>query len=165
MSKSERYFTLDAQKKRYRVSKYLELFQSINAHGRIQRAPAEEEVWYRNPARTTSLTFTIPLRSMGITEFQIKAACIRELLLDAKYLYERALPSMRSASKMPGSSQKRWSDQLALLEVNKEMRNVIWDLKRQSFREEVQGLITEKESFLEAVRRSSDTWISSTNCC
>lgn len=154
MSKSEkRYFTLDAQKSGRRPSKYLELFQSINEMEEYNE-PRLKKKFGRNLPYDKSYLYEAILRSMrDYRSSKSKAARIRELLLDAKYLYERGL-YLQCEERLKDARQlaEALGDQLALLEVNKEMRNVIWDLKRRSFREEVQGLITEKESFLEAVQ-------------
>lgn len=153
MSKSEkRYFTLDAQKSSRRPSKYLELFQAINEMAEYDEGKLRKK-FGRNLPYDKSYLYEAILRSMrDYRSSKSKAARIRELLLDAKYLYERGLylqceERLRDARQAAGAL----GDHLALLEINKERRNVIWDLKRRSFREEVHELITEKEAHLEAV--------------
>ncbi len=153
MSKSEkRYFTLDAQKSGRRPSKYLELFQAVNEMEEYDERKLRKK-FGRNLPYDKSYLYEAILRSMrDYRSSRSRAARIRELLLDAKYLYERGLylqceERLKDAKQLAGAL----GDQLALLEVNKEMRNVIWDLKRRSFRGEVQELISEKESHLEAV--------------
>ncbi len=153
MSKSEkRYFTLDAQKSGRRPSKYLDLFQAINEMEQYDE-PRLKKKFGANLPHDKSYLYEAILRSMrDYRSSSSRAARIRELLLDAKYLYERGLylqceERLKDATQLAGTL----GDQLALLEINKEMRNITWDLKRRSFREEVQGLISEKEAQLEAV--------------
>ena len=153
MSKSEkRYFTLDAQKSGRRSSKYLELFQAINELEVYDEAKLKKK-FGRSLPYDKSYLYEAILRSMrDYRSSKSRAARIRELLLDAKYLYERGL-YLQCEERLKDSRQlaETLGDQLALLEVNKEMRNITWDLKRRSFREEVQGLIQQKEAHLEAI--------------
>ncbi|MCB0585805.1 MAG: hypothetical protein KDD06_10845 [Phaeodactylibacter sp.] len=153
MSKSEkRYFTLDAQKSGQRPSKYLELFQLINEMEKYSEEKLRKK-FGRNLPYDKSYLYEAILRSMrDYRSSKSRAARIRELLLDARYLYERGL-YLQCEERLRDARQVAESlgDQLALLEINKEMRNITWDLKRRSFREEVQALIDEKETHLEAV--------------
>lgn len=153
MSKSEkRYFTLDAQKSGRRPSRYLELFQAINEMDEYEENRLKKK-FGRNLPYDKSYLYEAILRSMrDYRSSKSKAARIRELLLDAKYLYERGL-YLQCEERLKDARQLavELGDPLALLEVNKEMRNVAWDLKRRSFREEVQELIGEKEAHLQAV--------------
>ena len=153
MSKSEkRYFTLDAQKSGGRPSKYLELFQAVNEMEEYDEGKLKKK-FGRNLPYDKSYLYEAILRSMrDYRSSKSKAARIRELLLDAKYLYERGL-YLQCEERLRDARQlaETLGDQLALLEVNKEMRNITWDLKRRSFREEVQELIEEKKAYLEAV--------------
>jgi hypothetical protein len=152
MSKSEkRYFTLDAQKSGRKGSKYLELFQAINAMEEYEESGLKKKFQNNLPSDKIYLYEAI-LRSMrDYRSSKSLAARIKEMILDAEYLYERGLygqceERLREARALA----EELDDQLALLEINKEDRNLVWNLKK-NYDSSIRGLIEEKEIHIKAL--------------
>ena len=92
MSKSEkRYFTIDAKKSGRTSSKYLELFQAINHMDAYNEQKLQKKFGKTLPFDKSYLYDAI-LRSMrDYRSSKSRAARIKEMILDTKYLYERGL--------------------------------------------------------------------------
>lgn len=127
MSRAEkRYFTLDARKSGRNDSRYLQLFKAINN----QESYDEEVLKTKFGKKLTDdkrRLYEAILRAMRDYRSQrSKTAKIKELLLDAKFLYERKLYDqvqvrLDEASQMADSLQ----DHLAILEINREQRRLL----------------------------------------
>lgn len=148
MSKSEkRYFTLDAQKGGRKDSKYLELFQAINAMGQYEEQKLKKKFPKNLPSDKTYLYEAI-LRSMrDYRSSKSKAAQIKEMILDSKYLYERGLYQQSEERLRDGEELARQlDDQFALLEINKEKLQLSWDTKKRDYEEDIEEWIQRKEA-------------------
>lgn len=144
MSKSEkRYFTLDAQKGGRKDSKYLELFQAINAMGQYDENKLKKKFPKNLPSDKTYLYEAI-LRSMrDYRSSKSKAAQIKEMILDSKYLYECGL-YQQSEERLRDAEElaKLLDDQFSLLEINKERLKLAWDTKKRNYEKESEKLIS-----------------------
>ena len=151
MSKSEkRYFTLDAQKSGRKDARYLELFQSINEQETYDEAPLKEKFDKALPTDKTYLYEAI-LRSMrDYRSANSYAARIKEMIMDAKYLYERGLYD-QSEERLLAARElaDELGDQLSAIELNKEQRRLLKDTKRKGYEKELKDLIIEKEKKLQ----------------
>lgn len=152
MSKSEkRYFTLDAQKSGRQDSRYLELFQAINDMPEYDERGLKEKFGPNLPSDKTYLYDAI-LRSMrDYRSSRSYSARIKEMILDAKYLYERGLydqceERLADAKKLA----LELDDQLALLEINKENRTLAFGA-RKDYTEMIRLLIEEKNNQIRAI--------------
>ena len=147
MSKSEkRYFTLDAQKSGRRSSKYLELFQAINDMEEYDEEKLRKKFGRHLPSDKSYLYDSI-LRSMrDYRSSKSRAARIKELELDARYLYERGLYE-QSEERLIQANQlaRELDDQLALLEIIREQLNFVWIMKKKDYRNIIEALLEEKE--------------------
>ena len=92
MSKSEkRYFTLDAKKSSSKGSKYLVLFQAVNDMELYDEAKLKKK-FGKNLRYDKSYLYEAIMRSMrDYRSANSYAARIKEMILDAQYLYERGL--------------------------------------------------------------------------
>lgn len=152
MSKSEkRYFTLDAQKSGRRASKYLELFQEINDMAEYDEERLKEK-FGRHLSSDKAYLYEAILRSMrDYRSTRSHSARIKEMILDAKYLYERGLyeqceERLEEAKKLA----LELDDQLALLEINRENRTLAFNT-RKNYDIKIKDLILEKESNIESL--------------
>lgn len=152
MSKSEkRYFTLDAQRSGRQGSRYLELFQAINAQKSYDEQPLKEAFGPSLPHDKRYLYEAI-LRSMrDYRSARSHAARIREMVLDAKYLYERGLYDQSEARLEEARAMAiELDDHLVLLEINKELR-FLTVIARKNYDEKINSLLHEKDGHIEAV--------------
>lgn len=151
MSKSEkRYFTLDAQKSGRKGARYLELFHTINAMEEYDEAKLKKQFPKNLPMDKTYLYEAI-LRSMrDYRSANSHAARIKELILDAKYLYERGLyDQSEERLSVAKSLAYELGDQLSVLELNKEHRQIIRDTKNKGYEKVLEELIKEKNETIE----------------
>ncbi|MFN7117523.1 MAG: hypothetical protein ACK4TA_12045 [Saprospiraceae bacterium] len=150
MSKSEkRYFTLDAQKSGRKDARYLELFQAINDMESYDEAPLKAHFGKTLPTDKAYLYEAI-LRSMrDYRSANSYAARIKEMIMDAKYLYERGLYE-QSEERLNTAKElaEELGDQLSILELNKEHRRLLKDTRRPGYEKELQDLIIEKQNNL-----------------
>lgn len=148
MSKSEkRYFTLDAQKSGRKDARYLELFQVINEQETYDEAPLKEKFDKTLPTDKTYLYEAI-LRSMrDYRSANSYAARIKEMIMDAKYLYERGLYD-QSEERLNAAKElaDQFGDQLSMIELNKEHRGLLKYTKRKGYESELKNLIAEKDN-------------------
>lgn len=153
MSKSEkRYFTLDAQKSGRRYSKYLVLFQAINEMEEYDEEKLQKKFGRRLPSDKSYLYESI-LRSMrDYRSSKSRAAQIKELALDARFLYERGLYE-QSEERLTQAKQlaRELDDQLALLEITREQLNFVWTMKKKDYGATIEGLLEEKEGFIDNI--------------
>ncbi|PHI21763.1 hypothetical protein CEQ90_00305 [Lewinellaceae bacterium SD302] len=127
MSRAEkRYFTLDARKGGRSQSRYLQLFQAIN----------KQEIYDEKVLKATfgnklnddkSRLYEAILRSMRDYRSQrSRTARIKELLLDANFLYERQLYAQTEVRLLEAERIAReLYDQPSLLEINRELRRLL----------------------------------------
>ncbi len=149
MSKSEkRYFTLDAQKGGRKGSKYLELFQAINAMEAYDEGKLKKK-FPKNLASDKGYLYEAILRSMrDYRSVRSFAARIKELILDFKYLYERGLYAQADGRLNEAKElAAELDDQMALLELNREERTLVLKT-RQDYDAALYQLIDEKEEIL-----------------
>ncbi len=155
LSKSEkRYFTLDAQKSGRKGSKYLELFQSINDQDSYDEAALRERFGANLPSDKSYLYEAIMRSMRDYHSARSLSARIKELMLDARFLYERGLFE-QSERRLEESRElaQALDDQLALLEINVQQRHLVKSMRRKSYREELQFLIQGKDQSLESVNQ------------
>ncbi len=146
MSKSEkRYFTLDAQKSGRTSARYLELFHAINDMEEYDEQKLKKQ-FPKNLPTDKNYLYEAILRSMrDYRSVNSHAARIKELMLDAKYLYERGLyQQSEERLSLARSLAYELGDQLSLLELNKEHRRLLRDTKPKDYERELEKLITEK---------------------
>ena len=153
MSKSEkRYFTLDAKKSGRRSSNYLELFQAINQMDDYDEQKLQKKFGKNLPSDKSYLYESI-LRSMrDYRSSKSRAARIKEMILDARYLYERGLyPQSEERFKQAKELAKELDDQLSLLEISREQLNYTWVTKPKSYGTIINQLLEEKDHFIENI--------------
>lgn len=151
MSKSEkRYFTLDAQKSGRTSARYLELFRAINEM-EIYDEKKLKKHFPKNLATDKNYLYEAILRSMrDYRSANSHAARIKELMLDAKYLYERGLyEQSEERLTVAKSLAYELGDQLSVLELNKEHRRLLKDTKRKGYEVQLSQLILEKKNNLQ----------------
>lgn len=152
MSKSEkRYFTLDAQKSGKKDSKYFELFKAINGMDEYDEVRLKKK-FPKNLSADKAYLYDAILRSMrDYRSSKSISAQIKEMLLDATYLYERGLFS-QSEDRLNEAKElaKSIDDQIALLEINKEHRVLAW-LNRKDFENQFQELVAEKNANIDSL--------------
>ena len=147
MSRSEkRYFTIDAQKSGKKGSKYLDLFQAINGMDEYNEAKLKKK-FPKNLHSDKSYLYETILRSMrDYRSASSRAASIKELILDYKYLYERGLyQQSEERLKEAKDLAEIFSNSLSLLEINAEERRLLRNTKRKRYAEEIKVLIQEKQ--------------------
>lgn len=155
MSKSEkRYFTLDAQKGGRKDSKYLELFQAINAMDQYEEHKLKKK-FPRNLPSDKAYLYEAILRSMrDYRSSKSKAAQIKEMILDSKYLYERGLyqqseERLRDADALAS----QLDDQFSLLEINKERLKLAWDTKKKNYEKQSEQLISYIDARIDSITK------------
>lgn len=153
MSKSEkRYFTLDAQKSGRKASNYLELFRAINDLEEYDEAVLKEKFGPSLPFDKAYLYDAI-LRSMrDYRSSKSRAAKIKEMILDAKYLYERGLYEQSEARlEQAKVLASELDDQLALLEINRETMNYVWVMKKENYGSTIEQLLLAKDQNIDNI--------------
>jgi len=153
MSKSEkRYFTIDAKKSGRRTSNYLELFQAINQMEDYDEQKLQRK-FGKNLPTDKSYLYDAILRSMrDYRSSKSRAARIKEMILDARYLYERGLyrqseDRIRQAKELA----QELDDQLSLLEISREQLNYVWVNKPKDYGEQINALLIEKDEYIENI--------------
>lgn len=147
LSKSEkRYFTLDAQKSGRKSSRYLELFQAINKQETYEEQALKRK-FGRSLADDKARLYEAILRSMrDYRSAKSYTARIKEMLLDAKFLYERGLYDQ--CEERLGLAKElafELGDNLAALEINKEQRRLVKDSRPNDLADQIVALISEKD--------------------
>ena len=152
MSRSEkRYFTLDAQKSGKRASRYLELFQAINAMEEYREDKLKKK-FSRNLPSDKAYLYEAILRSMrDYRSAKSLSARIKELLLDAKYLHERGL-YQQSDERLKEADRlaTELDDRIALLEINRERRALVWNFGR-NYEKRLRRHIDQKDRHMQAL--------------
>lgn len=156
MSKSEkRYFTIDAQKSRRKDSRYLELFQAINdTEGEIDDKKLRRQ-FGRNLSVDKNYLYEAILRSMrDYRSANSLAVRIREMILDAKYLYER---SLYDQCEMRLEDAKKLAieldDNIVLLEILKETQWLVSDKRSESYDSNIKILVEDSKRVLDNIVR------------
>lgn len=153
MSKSEkRYFTLDAKKSSSKGSKYLVLFQAVNDMEIYDEAKLKKK-FGKNLRYDKSYLYEAIMRSMrDYRSANSYAARIKEMILDAQYLYERSL-YQQCGERLEEAKElaTELDDQLSLLEVNKAERLLIRQAKGKNYATRIVKLVEEKDSFHQSV--------------
>ena len=152
MSKSEkRYFTLDAQKSGKKGSKYLDLFKAINGMEEYDEAKLKKK-FPKNLSTDKAYLYEAVMKSIrDFNGSKSVSARIKELIVDAKFLRERGLYSQSEERLKEGKDLARSiDDQLALLEINREEREITWITKKE-YDKKIQELMEEKDSGLRSV--------------
>jgi len=147
MSKAEkRYFTLDAQKSGRESARYLELFRDISDMEEYDEAKLRDRFGKNLPSDKSYLYDAI-LRSMrDYRSANSRSARIKEMILDARYLYERGLYGQSEGRLREAKAlAKELGDHLALLEINKEESKIASEGKEKNYRQVIEELIAEKE--------------------
>jgi hypothetical protein len=82
------------------------------------------------------------------------AARIKEMIMDAKYLYERGLYE-QSEERLLSAKElaEELGDQLSAIELNKEYRRLLKYIKREGYENELEQLITESADSLEKLKQ------------
>ncbi len=152
MSKSEkRYFTLDAQKTGKKGSKYLDLFKAINAMEEYDEAKLKKK-FPKNLSTDKAYLYESIMKSLrdfnGAKSISVR---VKELITDARFLRERGL-YIQSEGRLKEAKDlaKSIDDQIALLEINREAREIAWITKR-DYEKRIKELMEEKEISLQAV--------------
>ena len=152
MSKSEkRYFTLDAQKSGKKDAKYLELFKAINGMNEYDEAKLKKK-FPKNLSADKAYLYDAILRSMrDYRSAKSISAQIKEMILDAKYLYERGLYD-QSEDRLNEARElaKSIDDQIALLEINQEERALAL-VNEKDYASRFQDLIDDKDSAIKSL--------------
>ncbi len=150
LSKSEkRYFTLDAQKSGRKNSRYLALFQAINQQDEYSELPLKRE-FGKKLADDKARLYEAILRAMR--DYQSKKSYktrIKELLTDAKILFERKLyEQSKNRLEEAKALASELQDHLAVLEINLRQRQLIKEYPSMNYGEEVEQLIQEGKHHL-----------------
>ncbi len=154
LSRSEkRYFTLDARKAGKRESRYLLLFQAINQQESYDEAALKKK-FKGNLADDKARLYEAILRSMrDFRSHRSSTARMKELLLDANFLYERGL--YQQCQKRLAEAKEiatELQDQLSGLEINREQRRIVNTLGNQTDRSDLQLLQTEAQQQLQLLQ-------------
>lgn len=158
MSKSEkRYFTLDAQKSGRKGSKYLELFQAVNNMNDYDEAALRGQFGANLPSDKAYLYEAIMRSMRDYHSARSLSARVKELMLDARFLYERSLFD-QSERRLEEARElaRNLDDQLALLELNVQQRHLVKSVRRKDYREQLESLIEDKNHSLRAVNQEFD---------
>ncbi len=153
MSKSEkRYFTVDVQKSNKKGSRYLELFHTITAMEPYDEKALKKKFGAKLPHDKRYLYDAI-LRSMrDYRSTNSYAAQIREMILDARYLFERELYD-QCATRLNNAKllAVELDEQTALLEIIKEERRLVLDVRKPGFDEKLEKLGIEAGQVIEKI--------------
>ncbi|MEM8586046.1 MAG: hypothetical protein AAGF87_17335 [Bacteroidota bacterium] len=142
--------TLESRKSGWEKSRYWLLYKMLNEQEIYDEAQLSKKLSGTLSHDKRRLYETI-LRSMRSYRSQLsQAARIKEYLLDANFLYDRGLyeqayERLRDARALA----RKLDDQLAGLEVNKEIRRVANTLLAQQQTEELSELVAEKKQLVE----------------
>ena len=153
MSKSEkRYFSLDAKKNGRNSSRYLELFKAINAMEAYEEDKLQRKFGNSLPTDKHYLYNAILKSMREYNSSKSKAARIKEMLLDAKYLYNRGLyqqseERLIQAKTLAGDLD----DQLALLEISREQLNYVWTMKQRDYGSQIDELLKNKDEYIKHI--------------
>jgi len=151
LSKTEkRYFTLDAQKSGRKESRYLELFRVINDQEDYDEQPLKA-LFGTKLGDDKARLYEAILRAMR--DYQSKKSYktrIKELLTDAKILFERKLYD-QSENRLAEAKSLALDlqDHLAVLEINLNQRQLTREVIEKEFEHDVINLIEEKEKHLQ----------------
>lgn len=153
MSKSEkRYFTLDAQKTGKKGSKYLDLFQAINAMIDYDEAKLKKKFAKSLPSDKAYLYEAILSSMRDYRSSKSKVAQIKEMILDSNYLYERGLYDQCEERLDDAKALAlELDEQLELLEINKLERILVWNKKESNYETQLDQLRTEKQISIQAI--------------
>lgn len=135
MSKSEkRYFTVDVQKSNKKGSRYLELFHTITNMEDYDENALKIKFGKKLPHDKRYLYDAI-LRSMrDYRSSNSLSAQIREMILDAKYLFERELyEQCESRLNKAEELATELDEQTTLLEIFKEKRKLVLGIRKPDF--------------------------------
>lgn len=157
MSKSEkRYFTLDAKKSSTKGSKYLALFQEINDMELYDEAKLKKK-FGKNLRYDKSYLYEAIMRSMrDYRSANSYAAKIKEMILDAQYLYERSL--YQQCAERLGEAKglaKELDDQLSLLEINKSERMLLRQMKGKKYSDFMEKLRKDAQLIIGSIQEES----------
>ena len=152
MSSSEkRYFKIAAQKTGSKGAKYLDLFNLINGMDDYDESKVKKK-FPKNLSTDKAYLYEAIMRSMrDYHSAKSKSTRLKELLIDAKYMQDRGLYSqaeerLREAKEIA----KDIDDQLALLEINKESRDIAW-ITSPNLEEKMELLLGEMETVLKTI--------------
>jgi hypothetical protein len=154
MSKSEkRYFVLDAKKSGRSASRYLSLFEAINAMEEYDEEALKQH-FPKNLSSDKAYLYDAILRSMrDYRSKSSKAAQVKERLMDAKYLYERGLYQQSGDRIMEAKAlAKELEDNFSLLEIIREEQLSLFDRRVRVGLEQIEKLQEEKEMALRGVQ-------------
>ncbi len=153
LSKSEkRYFTLDAQKSGRQASRYLSLFRAISKQEEYDEAPLKTEFGRSLPDDKARLYEAILRALRDYRAAQSRAARLKEMVLDARFLYERGLYD-QAEERLAGAKALagELDDCLALLDINKEERRLYNERARVREEERLDVLLREKDRAIEVL--------------
>lgn len=159
LSKSEkRYFTLDAQKSGRKDSRYLALFQAINQQEEYSEDPLKKE-FGRKLGDDKARLYEAILRAMR--DYQSKKSYktrIKELLTDAKILFERRLfEQAENRLEEAKALALELHDHLAILEINLQQRQLVRRYLHKDYQEKIQQLAREKDRHLQQLEQ--ELWL------
>ncbi|MEL6969640.1 MAG: hypothetical protein AAFZ63_04300 [Bacteroidota bacterium] len=159
LSKSEkRYFTLDAQKSGRKNSRYLALFQAINQQEEYSELPLKRE-FGKKLADDKARLYEAILRAMR--DYQSKKSYktrIKELLTDAKILFERKLlEQAENRLEEAKSLALELHDHLSVIEINLRQRDVIKRYLDKTYSDRVKELIAEQERHIQLLQQ--ELWL------
>lgn len=154
LSKAEkRYFTLDAKKSGRENSRYLQLFQAIVKMEAYDETPLKQEFGKKLSDDKARLYEAILRAMRDYRSVHSKSARIQEMILDAKFLYERGLyHQWEERLKGAKSLAEELEDYLALLDINREERLVKNSKLVQNAIPNLDALIQEKERVLQLLQ-------------
>lgn len=147
MSRAEkRYFTLDARKAGRSQSRYLQLFQAINKQEAYDEKALKKTFGHKLNDDKSRLYEAI-LRSMRDYRSQrSRTARIKELLLDANFLYERQLYAQTEIRLLEAQRiAEELYDQPSLLEINRERRRLLNIKLDQEEKDDLRRLVNSSE--------------------
>lgn len=150
MSKSEkRYFSLDAKKSGRSSSRYLDLFKAINRMEAYEEEKLQQKFGNSLPTDKHYLYNAILKSMRDYNSSKSKAARIKEMLLDAKYLYKRGLYHQSEERLGQAKALARdLDDQLALLEISREQLNYVWTMKQGDYGSQIEDLLADKDEYI-----------------
>ncbi|RMF03250.1 MAG: hypothetical protein D6772_02375, partial [Bacteroidetes bacterium] len=162
LSKSEkRYFTLDAQKSGRKDSRYLELFRFINQQTAYDEKALKQKFGKKladDKARLYEALLSSLRDYQSSKSFKTR---VRELLTDAKILFERKLyPQCENRLSEAKALALELEDHLAILEINLIQRQLIKEYQNKNYKEEVEALIQEKDYHLGIIQQ--ELWLQDT---
>ena len=153
MSKTEkRYFSMDAHKSGRRSSRYLDLFRAINSMEEYDEAKLQEKFGRSLPTDKHYLYEAILRSIRDYRSSKSKSAQIKEMVLDATYLYERGLYQQSEARLSQAKAMAaELDDQLALLDITREQLNFVWTMKKKDFGQRISALLQDKDRYIQNI--------------